>query len=99
MKFQTVLFYLTLSIALHLNVASAIDGPVARWSGEGNANDAIGANNGTLHNGVSFVPGKLGQAFSFDGADDYISFGSGIGNFGTNDFTVDFWIKTTAERL
>ena len=34
----------------------------------------------------------VGQAFSFDGVDDFVSFGTTVGNFGTADFTVDVWI-------
>src|SRR6185436_19421445 len=49
--------------------------------------------------GATFIPGKVGQAFSFDGVDDMISFGPNTGNFGTNDFTVDFWIRTTSTRV
>jgi len=47
-------------------------GPVARYAGEGDANDTIGANHGVLVNGATFVEGKIGQAFSFDGIDDYV---------------------------
>ena len=35
-------------------------------------------------------------ALSFDGIDDYGSFGNTVGNFGVDDFTVEFWINTTA---
>ena len=42
-------------------------GLVALWSGEGNANDNIGGNNGTLTGSASFGPGKVGQGFIFDG--------------------------------
>src|SRR3712207_7149562 len=37
-----------------------------------NAIDIQGGNNGTLQNGASFAPGLVGQAFSFDGVDDYV---------------------------
>src|SRR5262249_39743448 len=50
----------------------APSGLVGWWPGEGNANDAAGENRGTIQNGVGFSPGKVGQAFSFDGVDDYI---------------------------
>ncbi|WP_035614129.1 LamG-like jellyroll fold domain-containing protein [Haloferula sp. BvORR071] len=48
-------------------------GLVSWWRAEGNANDAIGSNHGTLTNGTSFAPGKVGQAFALDGGNDYIS--------------------------
>lgn len=47
-------------------------GIVAWWPGEGNANDIIGTNNGTLVGGVTFTSGEVGQAFSFDGSGGYI---------------------------
>jgi hypothetical protein len=50
----------------------APSGLVAWWKGEGNANDVVGTNHGTLLNGAGFGPGKAGQAFSFDGTDDYV---------------------------
>ena len=35
------------------------------WPGEGNANDSVGAHNGTLPNGVAFVASEVGQASAF----------------------------------
>ncbi|HTJ01004.1 MAG TPA: LamG-like jellyroll fold domain-containing protein [Dongiaceae bacterium] len=71
--------------------------PIAWWPGNGNANDIIGTNNGTLLNGTSFAAGEHGQAFSFDGVNsNAVTFGNTVGNFGTNNFTVEFWISTTA---
>jgi Concanavalin A-like lectin/glucanases superfamily len=39
---------------------------VALWSGEGNANDSVGGNNGQLVGSFGFAPGKVGQAFSLN---------------------------------
>jgi amino acid permease len=47
-------------------------GLVAWWKAENNANDSVGGYNGTLYGGTTFTSGKVGQAFSFDGVDDYI---------------------------
>src|SRR5262249_9732948 len=44
---------------------SVVDPLVSKWSGENNALDATGRNNGTLLNGTGFAPGQSGQAFSF----------------------------------
>src|SRR2546426_107691 len=74
-------------------------GMVNWWPGDGNANDIKGAHHGTLQNGAAFAAGMVGQAFSFDGVDDFASFGAAAGNFGTADFTIDFWIKTSSTRL
>ncbi|MBI3853733.1 MAG: DUF642 domain-containing protein, partial [Verrucomicrobia bacterium] len=69
------------------------------WPGENNANDIVDGANGTLQNGTTFAAGMVGQAFSFDGADDYVSFGNTTGNFGTNDFTIEYWLKTSTTRI
>ena len=60
-------------------------GIVAWLPGDGNANDIIGGNNGTLEAGVTFAPGEVGQAFKFNGLDG----GGGIdlGNVSAFDFT------------
>lgn len=48
-------------------------GMVSWWRGEGNANDDTGRNPGTLFGGVSFVPGKVNEAFDLDGSTGYIN--------------------------
>jgi hypothetical protein len=73
-------------------------GLVAWWPGDGFAFDVVGSNHGTLQNGAVYGLGKVGEAFSLDGVDDSISFGGQAGNFGTNDFTVFLWLRTTAMR-
>jgi len=66
------------------------------WQGEDNTDDSAGPNNGTITGSVSYTTGESGDGFSFDGSSSYIDFGSSAGNFGTNDFTIDFWINTTS---
>jgi len=71
--------------------------PTHWWQAEGNANDSVGMDNGTLV-GVTFGPGVSGadQAFSFSGAADQVVFDTVGGNPGTDAFTFAFAIKTTA---
>jgi hypothetical protein len=72
-------------------------GPILldHWAGQSNALDSAGPNNGTLYGNVTYTNGVSGYAFDFDGNGSYISFGTNAGNFGTNNFTVDFWMETT----
>jgi len=59
------------------------------------AGDAISTNNGTLMNGCVYTSsGKIGNAFTFDGINDYISLPTNSINFG-NDFTVSAWVYLT----
>jgi hypothetical protein len=50
-----------------------ITGPVHVWPADGNADDTERGNNGTSENGAAFAEGKVGQAFSLDGVDDFVS--------------------------
>ena len=74
-------------------------GLVSWWRGEGDATDHAGTNSGTVSGGLLFTNGMVGKAFDFNGTNSQISFGNTIGNFGTNDFAVEFWMKTTSTRL
>src|SRR5688572_11110605 len=42
------------------------------WAGDGNANDIQGSSEGALVGGTTFAPGKVAQAFKFDGQDDQV---------------------------
>ena len=53
-------------------------------------NDAVGTNHGTLMNGASFTTGKIGNAFTFDGVNDYVELPANSMNV-TGDFTISFW--------
>jgi len=35
------------------------------------------------------------MSLNFDGTDDFVNFGNSLGNFGGNNFTVEFYLKTT----
>ena len=63
-----------------------------RWTGNGNANDAIGVVHGDLVNGTMFAAGKTGQAFYFDGVDDRVDMTDAVGAFGAAGFTIEFWM-------
>ena len=73
----------------------------AQYLFEGNANDSSGkGRNGTIQGGPLFVPGKVGQAISLDGIDDYVTItgykgiladASGV----QQPFTIAAWVKTT----
>jgi hypothetical protein len=76
-------------------------GPVANWKlDEGSGTSAFDTSgfgtNATLTNGPAWVPGKYGQAMSFDGDNDYANFTSTVHNgfnFGKGSFTVGMWLK------
>jgi hypothetical protein len=65
---------------------------VSWWPGDGNTLDLTGLNNGILWNITTFAPGKVGQAFSFDGADDYV-IASGTNINDLQQLTIDAWVN------
>ena len=69
---------------------------VSWWPGDGNANDIQDGNDGTLVNGATFATGLVGQAFSFDGGNDFVSFGNPSNLNPTSVFTIDTWINPTS---
>ncbi|MHB9025769.1 MAG: LamG-like jellyroll fold domain-containing protein [Armatimonadota bacterium] len=52
-------------------------------------------NNGTIL-GAAWAAGKVGNALSFDGSDDYVVCGDAPFDIGTGDFTLEAWINTNA---
>ena len=83
-----------------MSCAPPPSGISAWYKSEGNANDSFGSNNGILQNGATFAPGKVGQAFSFDGVDDYIALPNNLlpyPNGGANiPFSFETWFKTSS---
>ena len=82
-----------------LAVAVCVPAPpglVSWWQAEGNANDTVGGNSGILVNGVTFAPGKVGQAFSFDGTNSYIEIADNPNLHFTNAITIEAWIYPTS---
>jgi hypothetical protein len=67
-------------------------GIISWWSGDGHPFDIVGTNDGTMMNGATYADGRVGKAFSFGGSGDYLEVAGGVGDFGSNPFTVDFWI-------
>ena len=69
------------------------NGMVSYWRAEGDAVDSYNANHGTLMNGTSFVTGQVGQAFRFDGVDDYVDLNSPVYVPSSSGTTIAAWIK------
>ncbi len=84
-------------------------GLLSHFAFDGTLTDSAGGSTGTatINGGASFVTGKIGQAISFDGVDDYVSIVAPVATpvFGTlNSFTIGMWVNTpgqtgSAERL
>ena len=70
-------------------------GMVSWWPADGNANDITGSSNGTLQNGATFTAGMVGQAFVFDGVNDYVSTNLDVQPSAMPSTTWDAWVFPT----
>jgi hypothetical protein len=68
---------------------------ISWWPGDGNADDIQDGNNGMLQGGATFMPGKVEQAFSFDGGDDFVNVPYNSNLDLTQALTIDAWVNPT----
>jgi GH25 family lysozyme M1 (1,4-beta-N-acetylmuramidase) len=66
-------------------------GMVNWWTADGNASDIAGTNNATPYNGFSYVTGKKGLAFHFDGSTSYLLVSGGVTN--PPNWTACLWVN------
>ncbi len=65
---------------------------IAWWRGEFNADDSVGGNHGSLMGATDFLPGWVGNFFSFDGDGDFV-FVSNSASLNPKAITVDAWVR------
>ena len=102
-RVETAFGNVKLPVALIKNVrvlamgtaGKARPGRVALWSGEGNGCDSVGGHEAVVSPGITYVSGKVGQCFNFDGQANRIVVPDAPElNFGANqDFSIDGWIS------
>ena len=63
------------------------------WDAEGDAQDIVDNNNGSLENGASFGVGKVGQAFQFDGVNDFVKVPYATNLSAGDQLSLEFWMK------
>ena len=63
------------------------------WPGNRNANDIVSGVNGSMQNGATFTAGKVNQAFSLDGTNDYVAI-SNHSSLQISTGTLEAWIRT-----
>ena len=79
-------------LADHWLTESNFPGLVSHWALDGDANDSIGGNDGTVQGDPQWINGIVAGALDLDG-DDYIDCGSDSSLDLTNNFTIALWVK------
>jgi hypothetical protein len=74
------------------NCVSPSTNAVGWWPGDGNVYDLAHTNFGSLHGGVTYKSGVVGQAFSFDGSTGYIQITNNSDLNPTNALSIESWI-------
>ena len=88
-----------LAVLADTNCVPPPSGLLSWWPAEGNAGDVAGASAGQLMYGAGFAPGLVGQAFSFNGTNDYVRLPDNLFPFPPNapsgtPFSFETWFKT-----
>ncbi len=69
---------------------------VAWWRGEGNADDAVSGNNGTMTGDAVFGYGSVGASFWLDGNGDGVLI-TNVASLQLQDLTIECWIKRASD--
>ena len=72
-------------------------GMISWWPGDGHAQDIVDGNDGALQNGATFAQGMVGQAFSFDGVNDFVDTQATVGLTGAQARSIDLWVNIAAD--
>jgi hypothetical protein len=71
-------------------------GAISWWPAEDNANDAVGANDGSLSGSAGYAAGEDGQAFNIPGSGSYVQVPCSSSLNVSNGLTIEFWLQPDA---
>lgn len=74
-------------------------GLVGWWSGDGNAKDRMSRNNGDTLQSMTYVPGKVGRAFNFDGKSQFVRVPASTTFNTDNGLTIEGWVNPADDSL
>ena len=73
-------------------------GLISWWRGEGDALDFLGNNVGVTASNVMYVIGKVGQAFSFNGVNQFVAVPHSASLNPTGSFSIEAWVFPTQDQ-
>lgn len=72
---------------------SYTNGLVAYWKADNATTDCFDSVDAVTNVGMTYVSGKINQAFHFDGSDDYVSYGTNEALRISTNLTIACWVK------
>ena len=78
------------------NCTPPASGQLVWYPGDDNVSDIQNSYIGSLQGGAGFAPGKVGKAFSFDGANAYFQSPATALPVGSSDRTMEMWVKVNS---
>jgi len=96
-KFLILLFVICITaINLTIVYATGSEDIVATFTFDGNANDSSGnSNNLNTVGNISYESGIINNSLSIDNSNEYLYSNQTAFNFGTSDFSIAFWVKSS----
>lgn len=85
--------YSAASAGMCPHCAPTAGGIISWWPGNGNTNDQVGQNFGTLVNGATYAPGKVGDGFRFSQAGQYVEIPDSPSLRPTTGLSLEGWFK------
>jgi hypothetical protein len=76
-----------------LDTDTLAGGLVAHWKLDGDANDPVGGNHGTVYGNPVWTDGQFGGALDFDGNGDYVDCGNDSSLNLTNSLSISAWLN------
>ena len=80
-----------------LSPSTLLNNLYAVYKAENNANDSLGAYNGTAVGGLLYVSGKENQGFRFNGANSYVQLPNNA--FSIQDFSLSLWFNPASYTI
>lgn len=85
-----------LDLSLRIGNVMSSSGPVSWWPGEGNTDDIADSNPGISEGSVAYAPGKIGQAFQFNGYNQLRVPNAPNLRVSQGEFTAEAWVRFDA---
>jgi len=94
-----LLFSFVIGICSGAIIAVKPPQPIACWPGNGNTQDIIGGDNGTIVGNVRYRSDGFSKSFSFDGNSSFVAIPNAPAFLFQDQLTIELWMKPSTDNL